>query len=535
MTSLVIAAIYNHSRPPWLPLLPSAFAWIFPGNVYFYGGLKLSVMKKGVLLFFILGFFFFRGYSQETRLPEEEIFHSVSSHDLLDYAAELSSAPYEGRLSGSPGYEKAARWVALQLESWGIRPLLPDSSYFQWFSNPWTEVLDPGSVILLPSKGVARTTRRVLEFPEEFFPGSNSASGKVTGEVVYAGFGISAPELEYDDYAGLDVRDKIVMLESGVPYSKNDSLLKSWEKYSYHRYKFARARELGAAGLLYTGLVANPNTSYLDGFVYAHVGEAVAGELMKESGHTYASLKKEISQTLKPNSFETGRKVTIKAKTRHFGENRSCNVIGMIEGSDPLLKEEALIVGAHLDAVGHPGMLFPGALDNASGCADLLGAAKALASSGVKPARTIIFVFFGGEECGLYGSRASVENPWWPREKVLFMLNLDMVGNGKGFFLQGGLSYPAYLEHFQQVNNEFIHRNLRSSENRISYGRPRTDSAVFQTAGYPTMNLWTTESVKTVYYHHPLDNTAGLTPEIMEDAAKLIALSLFRIANDILL
>ena len=81
----------------------------------------------------------------------------------------------------------------------------------------------------------------------------------------------------------------------------------------------------------------------------------------------------------------------------------------MIEGSDPVLKNEAIIIGGHLDAVGSPGCLFPGALDNASGSADILAAAKALASSEVKPARTVIFVFFGGEECGLYGSEKYVE------------------------------------------------------------------------------------------------------------------------------
>jgi Iap family predicted aminopeptidase len=204
----------------------------------------------------------------------------------------------------------------------------------------------------------------------------------------------------------------------------------------------------------------------------------------------------------------------------------------MIEGSDPILKNEAVIIGAHLDAVGSPGCLFPGALDNASGSADILAAAKALASSEVKPARTIIFVFFGGEECGLYGSKKCVESPVWPKEKVVCMINLDMVGNGTGFQLANGKTYPELLTHFTEANNKFIHRDFKASEVRINYGRPRTDGAIFEKAGYKTLSLYTSGSVKPVYYHDPLDNTDVLTPEIMEDASKLLYLGVLELAND---
>jgi len=224
--------------------------------------------------------------------------------------------------------------------------------------------------------------------------------------------------------------------------------------------------------------------------------------------------------------------VTLKASTNHYPHANSCNVVGIIEGSDPALKEEAVIVGAHLDGVGHSGMLFPGALDNASGCADILGAARALASLEVKPRRSVIFIFFGGEECGLYGSTFYTRNPLWPKEKVRLMLNLDMVGNGTGFFLQGGLSNPELLLHFTRGNDSLIHRPMKVTRHNVSFGRLRTDGAVFGNAGYPMMNLWTTGTVKTVYYHQPLDNADGLTPEIMEDAAKLIYLGILGIAND---
>ncbi len=468
---------------------------------------------------------------QDSVLIDNTAFQSLSSHDLLDYAAELSSVRYGGRLSGSPGYEASACWVAGKLRDWGLSPLCRDSSYFQWFPNPWTEVLHPGSVVVFPPAGIRGGKKARLDFPADYYPGSHSASGRVTGKVVYAGFGISAPELGYDDYAGVDVRGKIVMIEPGVPYSGNDSALMRWEPYSYHLYKFRRARELGAAGLLYTGLTANPNTSYLEGFVYAHVSEKVADGILSKQGIQYSELASGIRKSMQPRSFPLDREVAIAASTRHFPDARACNVVAMIEGSDPVLKKEVIILGGHLDAVGSPGMVFPGALDNASGCADLLGAAQALVSSAVRPLRSILFIFFGGEECGLLGSRAYVKEPLVPKEEVVCMINLDMVGNGTGFHLSGGASYPGLFSHFLKANNRYIHRDLKTSAARISYGRPRTDAAIFEKAGYPTLGLWTTGTVKPVYYHQPLDNTDALTPEIMEDAAKLLYLGVLGIAN----
>ncbi len=484
-----------------------------------------------IIALWILTFNFF-GFAQVTPEVDLNAYHEISSHDLLGYVSELSSPKYGGRLSGSPGYELSARWVAERLQEWGLKPGVGDTSFFQWFPNAWTDVMETGSVKLLPVKGTD-LKERILKFPEDFFPGSNSASGKVEGEVVYVGFGISAPELGYDDYAGLDVKGKILLMETGVPYTANDPELKKWEPYSYHRYKFQRAKDLGAAGLLYVGLVANPNTSFIEGFVNAHISDEVADELVRPvANKPFADLKKGIVAGMKPNSFSLNRKAEITARTKHYPDALSCNVVGYIEGADPELKEEVIIIGAHLDGQGSPGALFPSALDNASGVADLMGAAKAMASSGVKPARSVMFLFFGGEECGLYGSTKFVNEPQWPKEKTLFMMNLDMVGNGKGFFLSGGLSFPNHYRPFETANSNYLHREMRTSELRPSFGRPRTDGAVFEKGGYSVLSLWTTQSVKPVYYHHPLDNIDAITPEIMEDAAKLLYLGILGAANE---
>ena len=200
--------------------------------------------------------------AQQSEKYDLEAFHNISSHTLLGYVNELTAEKYAGRLSGSPGYESAARWVAGQLQEAGLKPGVKDSSWFQWFPNPWTEVLNPGGITLVSGNELASKMNIKLRFPEDFYPGSNSASGHVSGEIIYVGFGISAPELNYDDYSGIDAEGKILLMESGVPYVKNDSVVKKWEPYSYHRYKFQRAKDLGAKGLLYVDLIANPNTSF---------------------------------------------------------------------------------------------------------------------------------------------------------------------------------------------------------------------------------------------------------------------------------
>ena len=186
-------------------------------------------MHSKYLIPLFLCLFFVRAYSQDQEKAILSTFHSISSHDLLNYAAELSSEKYKGRLSGSPGYEAAASWVADQLKQAGVKPGLADGSFFQWFPNAYSNVLTPGCLTLLAGKD---NPEKEYKFPDDYFPGSNSASGTISGEVVYVGFGISAPELNYDDYRNIDVKGKIVLMETGVPYTSNDSTLQKWEPYS---------------------------------------------------------------------------------------------------------------------------------------------------------------------------------------------------------------------------------------------------------------------------------------------------------------
>lgn len=486
-------------------------------------------MNSKILLIFVWCISVLHAYPQDQEKAKLTTFHSISSHDLLSYVTELSSPHYQGRLSGSPGYHAAARWIANQLKEAGIKPGAENNDYFQYFPNAYSEVLSPGSLTLLAGKD---NTKKEYKFPDDYFPGSNSASGTISAEVVYVGYGITAPEFGYDDYKGINVKGKIILLEYGIPYSKSDSTLLRWEPYTKSQYKLEKAKEMGAIGVLYVGRTANPSVIHLDPLIYMNIDEKVAEDLFLGCGKKYSEMRGSITKAFQPNSFSLNKKIKIKASTNYHPDAQSCNVIGIIEGSDPKLKDEAIIVGAHLDACGSPGSLFPGALDNGSGSSDILATAKALAASAVKPARTIIFIFFGGEECGLFGSKKYVESPIWPQNKVICMINLDMVGNGTGFNFANGKSFPELFHHFSDANDQYIHREMISTEYHYNYGRPRTDGAIFEKKGYKSLGLWTTGTVKKVFYHQPWDNIDGLTPEIMEDAAKMLYMGILSLSND---
>lgn len=181
------------------------------------------------------------------------------------------------------------------LVSWGVKPAGDHGTYLQAFPNPYTLVLDRGEVSLhlpvyAPGLKISGEIKKYYRYEDEYFPGGTSASGEVTAEVVYVGFGITAPELGYDDYKGIDVRGKIVLMESEVPFGpdKDPEIFKKWRPYSFHQYKLQNAAAHGAKGLLYYyGPIVNPNNDYIEGFIYSHIGRSVVDDIFAGSGKTY--------------------------------------------------------------------------------------------------------------------------------------------------------------------------------------------------------------------------------------------------------
>ncbi|MCU0361946.1 MAG: M20/M25/M40 family metallo-hydrolase [Bacteroidales bacterium] len=462
-------------------------------------------------------------------------FHTINALEMMDWMEKLCSPEFNGRLSGTPEYIASAEWVASNLKQWGLKAGGENGTYFQWFDAPYTVVNDIGGLVLNIPQNDGSVIKKNYTYPDEFYPGMNSGNGEITAEVVYAGFGVSAPELNYDDYSGIDVKGKIVLINRDVPHTDpRNSEYAKWVAYCYHQYKLENAVRHGAAGFLYIdGASANPNISYDPSIIVCGIGRQPLEDIFAGLGTTNEKLTEQIRKSFKPASFNTGKTVTIKANTTRHAEGKGCNVIGIMEGSDPALKNESIIIGAHLDAVGSAGKTVNGALDNASGVVDIMAAAKAMAASGIKLKRSVVFLFIGGEETGLHGSRLYASKPALPKEKAAVFINLDMVGNGTGLAVSGQSTYKHLLTYFEDANTKYIHRPFRSSAPEPSeyYGRPRSDAFNFSSAGYRTMSVGTTGSVKPVYYHLPGDDPDAVTIDIMEDVARMLYVGLINMAN----
>ncbi|MBG0858243.1 MAG: M20/M25/M40 family metallo-hydrolase [Bacteroidales bacterium] len=463
-------------------------------------------------------------------------FHNITSEEMMTWVEKLCSPEFNGRLTGTPEYIASAEWVADKLKEWGIKPAGDNGSYFQWFGQPYTVVNDIGSLSMNLTQPDGSVIIKNYNYPEEYYPGMNSGNGEVTAEVVFAGFGVTAPELNYDDYKGIDVKGKIVLVNRDVPHTDpRNPEYKKWVGYCYHQYKLENAVKHGAAGFLYIdGASANPNISYSPSIIVCGIGPQPLSDIFAGLKTTNAELTEKMRKTFRPASFSTGKVMTIKANTTRFPEGKGCNVIGLIEGTDPMFSKEVIIIGGHLDAVGKAGKVVNGALDNASGIVDIMGAAKAMAQSGIRLKRSVMFLFIGGEENGLIGSRLYTQKPVFPKEKTTVFINLDMVGNGTGLSVSTSGPYKRLVTYFEEANSKYIHRPFRGSapEPVQYYGRPRSDSFNFSSIGYPTMSIGTTGAFKKVYYHLPGDDPDAITIGIMEDVAKMIYIALTNMAND---
>ncbi len=367
--------------------------------------------------------------------------------------------------------------------------------------------------------------KKSYESEKDFFAGSTSGSGEVSAEVIYVGYGISAPELGFDEYAGMDVKGKIVLMEVEVPVDpgKQPALFAKWRPYSFHQYKMKNARAHGAAGVLYNYPIVNPNCAYIAGLLWTAVGEKVVGDIFPGGGREHARVVRAIRKKLRPRSFATGRTVTMKNVTEHHGEGVGRNVIAYLPGSDPALKMETVILAAHLDHLGLNPSLMPGANDNASGVAVAMAVARALAAFELRPQRTVAFLFFGAEEQGVLGSEFYLLHVPAPLKKAKAVINLDGVGRGKKIYALAAKNYPSLWKFFAQANRALVKADV-GREYFHNRARPRLDAARFMWAGIPTVSFSAGGAPELPYptYHTRRDAPDILTPAIMVGLGKLI-------------
>ncbi len=361
---------------------------------------------------------------------------------LLDEVKLLTAPEMDGRASGTPGNERAARHITDALREAGLLPA-DHAAYARPFSVPTRVRLADGNALALPG-----ADGRALALGSEWTPVGGSADGTVEGDVVFVGYGISAPDLGWDDYARVDVRGKIVLALNGEP--RRAELSTPFARayaggYGQRLHKARVAHDHGALALL---LVHRPEAGTdtlppvragggAGGLLTAAITRSTAEALLAAGGRHFAELKKAIDDPLAPAPAALpGVRVTLSVRlVRESGT--TSNIVGVLPGTDPGLAREAVVIGAHYDHLGRTGEgalddeqrleVHQGADDNASGTAGVLALARAFAAAGGTP-RTLVFALFSGEELGLLGAGTYVRQPPFPLERTVAMVNLDMIG-----------------------------------------------------------------------------------------------------------
>ncbi len=406
----------------------------------FEGGRLEWARRRGALALWVVGAAVFAGGVGAVAAPAQD---EISAQRIAAHVRRLASDDFGGRAAGTEGGRRAARYIVDRLREAGVAaygdpdPEAPERRrYTQAFT--FTAGVEAGEDCAL-ALGLADGLRR-LALDTDYRPLGFSANGEAQGELVFVGYGISAPGRGWDDYAGIDVKGRIVLVLDGLPAGggKESPLGQALVRYGQVRYKAMNAREHGAAGMIVIAREAvegggDPELVSLSrrasqgdaGIVCVDLRRSIASgwRVLGEDGQpgeTIAERARAIDRDGKPGAALVDG-VSVRMRVSLVKEKReSANIIARLEGADPVLRDEVIVVGAHYDHLGDgsiggsladkPG-IHHGADDNASGCAAVLELARTLAAAKVRPRRSVLFIFFSAEELGLLGSAYYVKHP----------------------------------------------------------------------------------------------------------------------------
>ena len=452
----------------------------------------------------------------------------INKESLIANVRILSSPDFDGRLPGSEGYNKAAQFAADKFYELELNPA-GDEMYFENFNVEYNKIVSPAIF-----KSIVDHDTIDYKIGKDFVLRGFTGSNSFALPVVFCGYGISRPDLYYDDYAGINVKNKIVMVFKQNPNWKNDD--KDWGT-NYPREKSLVAQKHGARGILFVSLPNDTKPQQLIGSVMHGDGEQpidfpqlqisldAASKLLSKTGFTISDCQTKIDEKKKPLSMNLITKAIVEVNAEYEKNAKTMNIVAMIEGSDPKLKEEYVVIGAHLDHVGsQAGLLFPGANDNASGSAAILEIANAFVKGGIEPKRSVIFVLFASEEQGLNGAKHFVNNWKYGYDKITAMINLDCVGYGDSIQVGNGKSAPVLW----QIANQIDETSFNSMVDRTWSGGG-ADATPFYEKGIPCLYFVTTNSYD--HLHLPTDEASTLNPELYEKIVRLAHLTVLEIAN----
>ncbi len=444
---------------------------------------------------------------------------SITERDLLERVAFLASDELAGRLPGTRGYRLAAEAAAQEFAELGFQPG-GDNGYFQTLHVESNEVV--GHPIFKLS-----SSSDSYQLGEDYVFRGFTGQGNVDAQVVFCGYGLSQPENGYDDYSGVDAEGKIVLVFKQAPSWKLENG-DGWGHQHYPRPKAKNAADHGARAVLLVSKPNDKNPQPIIGSVMHGDGEQVgnvpvlqinlevAADLLASTGYSLKDLQTQIDESKTPHSLQTHTQVKIDVATHYKKAAETWNVVGILPGSDPDLKTETFVLGAHLDHVGKQAQhaLFPGANDNASGSAALMEIAEAFTRSPKPPKRTLVFVLFSAEEQGLFGSNYFVNNPVRPLNDTVAMFNFDCVAYGDSIRVYGGKSNPLLWGRALQL--DALDQNLMTPVTGKGGG---ADATAFHEADLPTLYFVTTNGY--THLHRTTDTVETLNGPLFEAITRL--------------
>lgn len=365
----------------------------------------------------------------------------ITVEDIREHINYLADDKNQGRKAGTPESDAVAQYIADHFEKYGLSPVGDNGTYFQEFEFVADIVLGETNTMALHADPAIE-----YDVEQDFMPFTFTDNGEIEGEVVFAGYGISAPNLEYDDYADLDVTDKIVLVLRYHPDMDNPH--SEFQEFAPFRRKAMTARENGAKGLLVVNGPLSVEEDKLIELAYeplservgigaAFVSQTVANQLLAAKGETLTDLQEKIDADKTPHNFAIPDVKLAMSLTVDEVMKTTKNVVGLFPGSNPNKAKEVLVVGAHYDHLGlgghgslepEYGLIHNGADDNASGTSGVLELAEKVTANKGQFSRSILFMAFGAEEIGTLGSQYYVKNPILPLEDTVSMINMDMIG-----------------------------------------------------------------------------------------------------------
>jgi len=409
--------------------------------------------------------------AQTGNIPVREPITELSQARYMEDVTFLSRDEMQGRASGSPELELAADYIAERFREAGLTPAGDDGSYFQSFEV--TTGADTGAANSL------RLGTTDLSIDEDFVPILFSNTSQIEAPLVFAGYGISAPELEYDDYADIDATGKIAVVLRHEPQEMDAESKFAGAAFTSHASfvnKAINARLHGALGIIFISdplheeEEVGPATRRIDNgdmnIAAVHAKREPFLQFFEEAGFVLGDLQNAIDEDLTPRSFDFEGSLAFLSTEVVRSKSVVRNVVGALEGSDPNLKDEWVVIGAHYDHLGlgdqsslapsQVGKIHNGADDNASGTSGVLELARLAANDEREWARSVLFMAFAAEEIGLLGSSYFADNSTIPIDAINAMVNMDMIGriSNDRLFVGGVGTSPDFEDMLEAANSQ---------------------------------------------------------------------------------